>query len=391
MKNKHFFIENGKEVEIKNFDYDYVLNSLAKEYRSDLNRKYMYTIIIDRTYDALGNPVFDVRKLDLNEMYFDTVRLRVLKLMMDDIMLDKYKHREMPKPAIYQEYEDWVSGKTAKKMAPPVVANIPEYVRAERVVIEEDDPRIAEVRYFASGPDGIAGTPIKAVDWIQNYELCNHELAVEAQAISQRKIELASAIKDNSEYLETVFKQISTAMETLFPLKPTFIQRIMGNTPEMIPREKDMNAVLATLRNASTFDPKRFEGIKLMFQEINDDMDLMNENIQNGSIACAFQIAKVEDKFEWELGEQRLEKVAVTNGILKASLIADRNKFMVNMNRMQEIQTILIPLVVDRVQNNIGQKLDSETENAVRILAYGYQESSSSAAPAVPAKPEEDY
>lgn len=375
MKGKYFFKENGKEIEIKEFDYEYVRNALLKEYKSSANRKYCYTIVVDRTYDSLGNPVFDVRKLDLNEIYYDTTRLRILALMLDEIMFDKsLKVKELPMPKLQKEYKDWKDGKLEmKKAVSTEVINIP-LVRRERVPVELDDARIERIKSFSIGPYGIVDSkadPVKALDWIINYDVCNQELAVQSQAISEKKIQLAGAIKANSEYLHTVFDKLRITMEELFPLKQSFVQRMFGSKNDLVVHEADLNKVLSALQSAVQFDHTRFEGIKLMFDNINNDIDVLQQNVQNGTIGCGYQIANEEDKFEWELGEQRLQKVSITTDIMKTSLVATRQQFMVDFNRMNEVQTILIPLVVDRLQSQVNQKIDADTEQTIRILAYG--------------------
>ena len=372
MKGKYFFKENGKEIEIKEFDYEYVRNALLKEYKSSANRKYCYTIVVDRTYDSLGNPVFDVRKLDLNEIYFDTTKLRIQALMLDEIMFDKsLRVKDLPMPALQKEYKDWKEGKTEIKQAASVgVLNIP-VVKKERVPVDPNDVRVSLIQQYASTPEGIACDPVLALDWIENYDVCNRELAIQSQGISEKKIQLAGAIKANSEYLHTVFDKLRITMEELFPLKPTFMQKIFGGKTDLVVKEADLNKVPSALQSAVQFDHTRFEGIKLMFDDINKDIASLQENIVNGTVGCGYQIANVEDKFEWELGEQRLQKVAITTEIMQSSLVATRQQFMVDFNRMNEVQTILIPLVVDRLQSQVGQSIDTDTERTIRILAYG--------------------
>ena len=372
MKGKYFFKENGKEIEIKEFDYEYVRNALLKEYKSSANRKYCYTIVVDRTYDSLGNPVFDVRKLDLNEIYFDTTKLRIQALMLDEIMFDKsLRVKDLPMPALQKEYKDWKDGKIEKKQAVSAeVLNIP-VVHKERVPVDPNDVRVTMIQQYASTPEGIVGDPVKALDWIVNYDVCNRELAIQSQAISEKKIQLAGAIKANSEYLHSVFDKLRITMEELFPLKPTFMQKLFGGKTELVVKEADLNKVLSALQSAVQFDHTRFEGIKLMFDDINKDIQALQSNITNGTVGCGYQIATVEDKFEWELGEQRLQKVAITTEIMQTSLVGTRQQFMVDFNRMNEVQTILIPLVVDRLQSQVGQSIDADTERTIRVLAYG--------------------
>lgn len=372
MKGKYFFKENGKEIEIKEFDYEYVRNALLKEYKSSANRKYCYTIVVDRTYDSLGNPVFDVRKLDLNEIYFDTTKLRIQALMLDEIMFDKsLRVKDLPMPALQKEYKDWKDGKIEMKHAVSAeVLNIP-VVHKERVPVDPNDVRVTMIQQYAATPDGIVGDPVLALDWIENYDVCNRELAIQSQGISEKKIQLAGAIKANSEYLHTVFDKLRITMEELFPLKPTFMQKLFGGKTDLVVKEADLNKVLSALQSAVQFDHTRFEGIKLMFDDINKDIANLQSNIVNGTVGCGYQIANVEDKFEWELGEQRLQKVAITTEIMQTSLVATRQQFMVDFNRMNEVQTILIPLVVDRLQSQVGQSIDADTERTIRVLAYG--------------------
>lgn len=374
MKGKYFFKENGKEIEIKEFDYEYVRNSLLKEYNANANRKYCYTIVVDRSYDALGNPVFDVRKLDLNEIYFDTTRLRIQELMLDEIMFDKkLKVQDLPMPKLQKEYQDWKEGRIQIKKAElaPEVLNIPVLPKRERIVVQEDDERIGDIAvYWVQNSDVKDINEVLVLDWIDNFDICNHELAVSSQNISEKKIQLATAINANSEYLHGIFDNLRKTLEELFPLKPNLFKRMFGST-DLVVKETDMNKVLSSMKNAVQFDPTRFEGVKVMFDNILEDIEKLQKNIEHGTIACEYQVQRLDDKLEWELGEQRLEKVSITNDIMKASLISSRNSFMIDLNRMNEINTVLIPLVVDRLQNLGSSKIDADTERTIRALAYG--------------------
>lgn len=376
MKGKHFFIENGKEIEIKEFDYEYVRNSLLKEYKPGVNRSYKYTVVVDRTEDELGNPIFDVRTLDLSKIYYNSKSLNIQDLMLDEIILErKVQIRDLPMPKLQKEYMDWKDGKIPLKTAPStVVAEIPEMPKRVRKEVAIDDPRLRLVSDFmVQNVEEIQHIEeIKVLDWVDNFDMCNHEIALQSQGISEKKIQLAGAIKANSEYLHTVFDKLRVTLEELFPLKPSFMQRMFGNT-ELVVKEADLNKVLSSLKSAVQFDHTRFEGIKLMFESLNTDIKELQSNIDHGSVACSYQVAVLEDDFEWTLGESRLEKISITNEIMRTSLVGTRNQFMVDYNRMNEIQTVLIPLVVDRLQAQVNQKVDAETEKTIRALAYGAQ------------------
>ena len=376
MKGRFFFIEDGKEVDIKDLDYEYIRNSLMKEYKPDQSRRYLYTIVVNRSWDTLGNPIFDVRSLDLDKIYYGTTRLRLQQLMLDEILIEKsVKYVEgMPMPALQKEYKDWKEGRIPLKTAPStVVMNIPTIEKAVRVPVKEDDERVGEIAvYILSETDKPANVnELVVLDWIDNYEVCNEELAIASNAISEKKIELATAIAANSDYLHAVFSRLRMTMEELFPLKPSFMKRLFGGNTDLIVQETDMSKVLSALQTAVQFDHQRFEGIKVMIENIQKDVDNILVNIENGKVACSYQVANIEDKFEWELGEQRLAKVGVTNEILLTSLMSERNKFMVDYNRLKEVKTVLIPLVVDKIQAQLGQKIDEETERVIRVLAYG--------------------
>lgn len=376
MKGKHFFIENGKEIEIKEFDYEYVRNSLLKEYKPGVNRSYKYTVVVNRTEDELGNPIFDVRTLDLSKIYYNSKSLNIQDLMLDEIILErKVQIRDLPMPKLQKEYMDWKDGKIPLKTAPStVVAEIPEMPKRVRKEIAIDDPRLRQISDFmVQNVEDIQHIEeIKVLDWVDNFDLCNHEIALQSQGISEKKIQLAGAIKANSEYLHSVFDKLRVTLEELFPLKPSFMQRMFGKT-ELVVKEADLNKVLSSLKSAVQFDHTRFEGIKLMFESLNTDIKELQSNIDHGSVACSYQVAVLEDDFEWTLGESRLEKISITNEIMRTSLVSTRNQFMVDYNRMNEIQTVLIPLVVDRLQAQVNQKVDAETEKTIRALAYGAQ------------------
>lgn len=381
MKGKYFFVENGKEIEIQEFNYEYYRNSLLRNWDKlkNSNFKFYLNLVISKTVLSNGELEFDVRKLPLDEIYYSSRRLRIQKLIMDDIMFDRsLRVQDLPLPKLTREYNEWKEQQEAKaKMPLPAPAvNVPVYKSAERVEVDKTDARIPDIIQFSTAYTGlqnfdIQGNVLQVLDWIVNYDVCNRELAVQSQGISEKKITLSSAINDNSKYLESVFDKLRVTMEELFPLKPSLLKRMFGKNDGLEVKEKDMSKVLSTLQSAVKFDYTRFEGIKTLFDEINTDIETLQKNIDCGQTACQFQVSVLEDKFEWELGAARLEKVGVATDIMLASLISTRQEFMVNFNRMNEVQTILIPLVVDRLQSQVGSKIDAQTEKTIRALAYG--------------------
>lgn len=371
MKSKYFFIENGKEIEIQEFDYNYVQNALLKEYDRRANRKYCYTVIVSRTYDSLGNPIFDVRTLDLNEIYYDNQRLRVFKLMQDKIHFNNLKIKELPMPPLQKEYMEWKEGRS--KMRPdlaPVKVDIPAAPVYERKELDEYDPRLCDIERWASAPAHVDIKPMKVLDWIVNMPVCSQEVAVSMQQLSERNMDLAAALTQHSDYVRTITNNLKVALEELFPIKPTFTQRLFGKAEFKVP-EVNIPLVLKTLKEAVQYDATKFTGIDTLFNDIRENVNTLRDEMEQGKVACEFQIARVEEDYayEYELTHERLQKMEITSTMTETNIVGIHKKFNLERTRMMDIQTVTIPLVIMRLQKAAGEALDEETIEIIRNLA----------------------
>ena len=367
MKGKYFFNDGRQNIEIQEFDYKYVRNSLLKVFDRNVKKKYIFNVIVSRTYDSTGMPIFDVRPLDLSEIYFDNTRLCVLGMMLDDIYFGRISIEELKAPSLQQEYQDYLEGK-----AKPVVDNSPSDVPApivyERTEVNENDPRLPAI--IAMQKDQRNFHPMKVLDWIENFEVCSQEITVSIQKSSEEQIRLVQVLKTNSEYIHSVFNNLTSVLESLFPLKPSFTQRLFGYKKDVEVKQEDLGTILSTLRNAVAIDPNRFSGISEVFKGIQSNFSEIKDTVEHGIKGCEYVITTEEDAYEFELRQERLMKIRATTDISEMSLTTINKKFLSDLNKLKEVQEVVVPLLIVKLQNQVSKKVDDETVNIIRNLAY---------------------
>lgn len=369
MKNKFFFKdERNNPVMIQEFDYEYVRNSLLKVFDRSVSKKYVFNVIVSRDYDASGMPNFDVRPLDLNEIYYETTSLRALEMMLDDIYFGRVSIKDLPVPKLQQEYQEFLEGR-AKPVAIVQNASIPapvEYVRKE---LDENDPRLPAIM---EQPANYPIDGMKVLDWIENFELCSQEMTVSTQNLSVEQLKLVQTLKDNGEHIQGIMNNLTTVLETMFPLKPTFTQRLFGKK-DIVVKKEDLNSILNTLTNAVKIDTHRFSGINEVFKRIQANISEIKENVEMGIVGCNFAIQKFGDDqqvYEFELRHERLLKIRATTDISEMSLTTANRNFLSSLNNLKEMQDVMIPLLVVKLQNQATPKVDDETVSIIRNLAY---------------------
>lgn len=370
MKGKYFFKENGKEIEIKEFDYAYVLNSLLKEFDRGANRKYMYTIVIDRNYDSLGNPVFDVRTLDLTKIYFDSTNLPVQELMEDDIRLKgrDLKIKDLPMPALQQEYHDWKEGKIKRKTAEVALPEAVPQVRKEISITDIRFDSIVEMIDETNDEDK-SKKGLVVLDWIDNFPIVSNEVTQMINQVSTSQFALSSTLNSHSDFLHDIYNNLREVLDEIFGLTPNVFKKMLGKTELKIDKNLDLPMVLNKLNQAVTFDQNRFNGVENQLNSLNKTLNNIQDFIKLGSVGCEYQIANIDEPFEWEVRSERLQKMLIANDLTRGSMISIHKEFVVNVSRIHEIQTVLIPLIMVRLQNSLGKKIDPETEEMIRNLA----------------------
>ncbi|EHV4443260.1 hypothetical protein K0M00_004347 [Escherichia coli] len=375
MKGKYFFIENGKEVEIQEFNYNYVLNSLLKQYDRSSNKKYIYNVIVRRTYDSLGNPLFDVKTLSLDEIYFDNKRLKVLDLMKDKIHFSNIRiDPNMPVPPLEREYREWKEGRAKPRLdLVQTSPDVPAPIVLKKKPINPDDSRIDDIERWVEFPSTIEKNSVKVLDWFVNLPVCAQEIGTKIQQISERQLDLNSALQQHSDYIRMLMNNLTVALETLFPLKPTFTQKLFGKTDIKV-QPSDLPKVMKALNEAVKYDTNKFSGLGTMFSELRNEVNEIKNELEYGKLGCEYALRCVDDAFEYELTLERIMKMGITTSMTETSIIATSKQYQVDMNRMVDIQTITIPLIINRLQSQTGKAVDESTVEIIRNLAYGNKE-----------------
>ena len=367
MKGKYFFIENRKEIEIQEFDYKYVQNALLKEFDRHATRTYCYTVVVKRTYDSLGNPSYDVRTLNLADIFYDNTELCVLKLMKDQICFHNVKIQDLPMPPLQKEYMDWKAGKAKPMIVSPMQVEVPPAPVRTRIEISEDDPRLPEIEEMNT--DG-KFLPMEVLDWVVNMPIRAHEAGVSIQAMSEKQLNLSSVLLQHSEYMNSLYSKLTNVLEQLFPLKPTFTQKLFGKTDVKV-ANLDLNSIMQKLNSAVMYDTTKFEGVQVLFDELNEKVKAIESNLTQGIGGCEYQIARAEDSFEFDLMKERLSKMSIVNDYTSGDLLTMNKLYMIDVNRMRDIQTTTIPLIIMRLRKQVGDVVDADTIDIIRNLAYG--------------------
>lgn len=372
MKGKYFFIENRKEIEIKEFDYKYVRNAFLKEYDRKANRQYCYTVIVDRTYDPSGDPVFDVRVLDLNDIYFDNTRLRMLGVMIDEISWDSKVARSignLPMPPLQKEYQEYLEGKKRKAVVvteEPKLIDLPPAPELTRTAISETDSRIKSVELMFSDNE-ITPAPMQVLDWVDNFQIASYEATVQMREMTELQIKMASSIVSHSDYIHDVMSNISKVLEEIFPVNPGFFKKVFGNTDFKVDKT-NLDATILRLTQAARVDNNRFSGIQSSFDEIKKMSTNIKDVLDQGVLGCKFAVATIEEAFEFEHREERLLKMGLTANLTGLSMIDAEKKFNIKLSKFDEIQTVLLPILIIRIQDSVDSKLDDETVNIIRNI-----------------------
>lgn len=367
---KYFFVQNGKRVNIEEFDYNYVRNSLLKVFdKNDTSPKeYFFEVVVSRTIDSSGTPHYDVRRLDLSTIYYDNTNLRVLDMMKDDIYWGpKLTPRNMELPALKKEYEEYKAGKLVNfpVNVPESMADIPEPKKLERKEISENDVRLVALSEM---PVDFSHTAMTTLDWIENFEIRNLELTQSVQHLSVEQLALVKLMKSSSDYINGVFDNLTVALEGLFPLKPSVMKRWFGNT-KFIVEETDLDKITELLHAAVKVDVNRFSGIDDVFGKLMGNIDDIRLNVEHGIVGCQYVMDVEEDPYEFEMRHERLMKVRAANGITELSLTDIHRKFVHNYGKLNEIQTVMIPLLINRLQTQTTKEVDDETVDIIRNLA----------------------
>lgn len=367
MKGKYFFNDGRQNIEIQEFDYDYVRNSLLKVFDKNVAKKYIFNVIVSRTYDSAGMPIFDVRPLNLNDIFFDSTRLRVLEMMLDDIYFGRISIKELPVPRLQNEYQEYLEGR-AKPVVQQTTPDVPAPLVFERKELSEDDARLPAIMELKNENTEIH--PMKVLDWVENFEVCSREITTSIQQSSEEQIRLVQVLKTNSEYIHGVMNNLTTVLEGLFPLKPTFTQRLFGIKKDVEVKQEDLNTILTTLRNAVAIDPHRFSGIGEVFKGIQKNFHEIKDTVEHGITGCQYVISTEEDPYEFELRQERLMKIRATTEISEMSLTTIHKTFLSDLNKLKEVQEVVVPLLIVKLQNQVSKKVDNETVNIIRGLAY---------------------
>lgn len=374
---KYFFIEGKKQISIQEFDYEYILNSFAFVYDMTTTEKrdYFVEVVVSKTFDANGDVAFDVRRLNLNEIFYDTIHLRALNMLIDDILFGKKNpsgyRPNMPLPKLKQEYVDWKAGKEIKAPAiiPEGTENIMPSVRElVRVEISETDPRLEELATVAELQTEFELHPMQALEWVENFEICSSELTIEIQKMSSEQMRLVQLMKTNSEFINGIFVSVSSALQQAFPIKPSVIKRILGRT-DFVVKQDEIQEIFDALNSAVSVDTSRFSGIETVFEDLSTSLNNLKLNIEHGIAACNYVMETSEDAYEFEIRHERLMKVRAVAGSTELSLRNSHMKFVVNYNNLVETQTVIIPLLINRLQSLTGDVVDDDTVEIIKSLA----------------------
>ena len=357
MEGRYFFVDSdNNEVDIQEFDYEYTRNQFFKNYDKDNKKKYYTKVVVQRTYDNTGMPSYDVRTINLENIYFNNRRLCVYTLMVDDLYFSTIQLQNVSVPPLMQEYEEFLKG-TIRKIQPK--NNV--VLKPQREVLNPEDERLLVIKRYTSNDALIV------LDWVVNFDVCSTELSETIKFSTDEQLNLAEELKNHSAYINSIFGNLSSVLNDLFSLKAPVLKRFFG-IEHKVQMKVDLNNILSTLRSTVNADINRFNGVSTSFSTLKNKLKSITENVENGISACNYVIDTSDDSYNFELRLERLLKIRSSTEISLLSLENVNKNFMNNYNKLKEVQEVLVPLLIVKLQNQATSSVDEETVKIIRNL-----------------------
>lgn len=372
VKDKFFIIEHGEYVIIEHFNYEFIRNSLLKVYRHGSNERYMMTVVIKEK--TLAND-WEVRSLDLNQIYFSNERLRVQELMISDIRHENYRYNpNMPIPDVmrrWMEYDKNRDVQIDEELKLPVAKDIPEkvYTREE---LDEKDPRLETIQKMYPVLDKMV-----VLDWAVNYDAVLQDASKCTSSLSNEQLRINTVLHKCQQFMNTeISGKISKIMTDAFPDQRGFFSRLVGaDVKYMVPDSMGVQNITNKLHEVLTVNTTQFRGAEVWFDELIECYQKHIEMLDGGIAACEFQMTQEPHEEMHKRHLDRVSKMRMTSNMSLMTVQTAQLRFNTEMEKLQEIRDVLVPIIINNLQvSTMGDVVSDEQTRDLITNLKGMQE-----------------
>lgn len=377
-KSKEFFIiENGVNVYLHSFDYEYVRSSLVKIL--DVNRlasnqktsssEYTFDVVMNVESTTDGSAVrIDHRTVDLKHIFYMHKRLSVYDKMVNDIIFsnssNKNKQHVVPRLnslITLHSNNSLKSGKEELIISQTDDSSVPAIKAPTRVEIREDDERISMFDDKSKA--------LMILDWVDNFEICNSELTQKVKSSGASQLEIASLVKSSSEIMHKTYLEVKETLNEIFQLERGFFSKMFK--PQIQINVDEVGDIIEKLRETTEKSIINVKSLGTKFNQTLDEMQMIDFILDEGIEACSFAIALDDEsesfKVQYDLRKNRLLKAKTSNEISRLQFVSFRDSYDANISKMEEIQQVAIPLLITKIIQSSG-KVDEETLNLTKNI-----------------------
>lgn len=370
VKDKFFIVENGENLVLENFNYEYTRNQLLKFYSPNKKTaiRFMCTIILRDGGNYIEK--WDVRQVDLSTIFFSNTRLSVLALMLEDITYESYRYDDkFPVPNMLQRWKTISEGRKpdvteSENNLPEVQKQIPARVYT-REVLDVNDARLPAIKNMYPDLDSMA-----VLDWVVNYETCLHEASTNTVQLSEEQLRVSSILQKCSAYVNTeVVGRISEIMKQSFPDNRGFFGKLFGAEVKVeTPSADSITSIANGLRNALSVNASQFVGADQWFidliQRYEDHMNVLNVGVKAGE----YMLVQSADDEVLLRRYNRTNKMHITANMSLMTVRTGQISFNTEMERLQEIRDVLVPILISKLQCQTTGDVDNETLQMINRL-----------------------
>lgn len=375
-KSKEFFIiENGVQIYLHSFDYEYVRSSLVKildvnrlaSNQKTSNSEYTFTVVVDIHHTPDGSAIrIDRRVIDLKHIFYMHKRLSVYDKMVNDIIFsnstNKNKQYSVPRVnALLTMYDNNALKSGSEQLVVHAEDSNPVISKPKRNEISINDERI---KLFDSKDKALA-----ILDWLDNFDICNTELTQKVKNSGSSQLEIASLVKSSSEIMQKTYVEVKETLSSIFQLERGFFSKMFK--PQININVEEVGAIIEKLRETTETSINNVKSLSEKFDVTLNEMQMIDFILDEGIEACSFAVGLDEEtesyKVQFDLRKNRLLKAKTSNEISRLQFVTFRDSYDANVSKMEEIQQVAIPLLITKIIQSSG-KVDEETLNLTKNI-----------------------
>lgn len=366
---KFYYKENNVRFDIVYLDYDYIATNVISMFvNNSLYKNSFYATLV---YEKNGH--YCKGEFNLKFVCYADDRLNIYDMIIDDMHYNNGQAVVVKKPQQMINYEKLAEAYAPVQNSNAIIVtntNVPEVVvpavKKERKVLDFETPEFAIIAATYENPK-------KVYDWVINYDICNTEVSVLNNSISDKNMNLVRALDNHSEYIKTsVMIPLSNILEETFPEnKPGFFGRLFNSSKEetYVLDSVSTEIFVAALHNTTTFDPKRFEGINILLDETRSGFETLKEELSYGISAANYYLDIDSENHQMRLHKERLTKMLISIGITEGQFMLIQKNFQRELNRLMELKDVTLPLLKSCVMSSVNKPISKETLTIIKNIS----------------------